>query len=1078
MFFDARCFVLSTSTLTSAFSRTMGAAAVALCFFLHFITKAAPSAKTRPIFSFLSLPFLQKKRLSKPLSKTRRKKKKRTEAAALSMSSTAAGASGPPPRSPHGTAAEKAGSSSPSSSIARRSRESLLGLLSLPRQQAAARAADSSDSDSSSSFFALCYADAGVAESLRSLGVDAEVLAREASVALLCDLEAGGGAGRGGGQEEVTTTAAKAVSTAAALWRGRCSFEPRACKQQDAGHLFVLISSSSSLGAAAEVLRAHAGWAISGGGVNSGGSSDNSNTRAATSKRPSSPKTTVLVSPALAHGPRALAALAVTLEDAAGLKRRSLSGGVGGGENRNAVSSSSSSASSTTTKVATAALLHQLRGCEWSLAGARPSWFVLPERGEAGELSKGAWPLVPGEVEEEESGRDAGGESSYSFPARAAAVAAAAAFSTAAALSAGAAFQAGLKLDPFVVGTSPASKAVAEAVLVGTRGEVSADSSSSLLARAAKAAAAAASSALLASSAATDGNLRRAALVLIDSRSFSAGAALHDDHPLSRALCCCCCSEEAGRGAGKGGRGTDGGGEFPRRRGGDVEVSVSKPSSSSCSSSLCPPSSVLDSDDPWVDSLACRRSADAALLLRKWLRETARSAGVPVPARGRAGSAPPAELKALVDALGAETKARVSSTGRRARALAGAYAEAASGEGSKRWEAAAEAEKRLLSLVSEEGHDEEGSSSAAAVSAVAEELVSAFRRCAAKENGGSSDSPVGTGAALADALLLSAVGASLARDVGSLSSSPTSSSPRSPSLSFSSLFGEKDASRIRGEALSSTLSVYEAAVRASSKEARRELASEVGWRPTKERRGGGGGESESAEPFSASSSLEAQVEGFVDSFLASAARAAAARRWLPAALRWKGGNRTSHLSPAAELLERILKREPLPEVGDAAAADDGGEEEEERDRDNSDDDDDGGPSLRSLLRGALASAAATSGVGGFSPPPPKLKTKTASAAAAATASSKRKQVSDYDDVVLFFVGGLSPADARTVAGAVAAAAASEEASAAATTGDDDDDEDKLWKKRNARLPPRVLFGGSRLLAPAEVYRELVGAGGG
>ena len=87
-------------------------------------------------------------------------------------------------------------------SIPARSRKSLLGLLSLPRQQAAARAAASGESDpaasSAASFFALCYADAGVAEALRSLGVDAEVLARDASVALLCDLEGEQGGGGGG----------------------------------------------------------------------------------------------------------------------------------------------------------------------------------------------------------------------------------------------------------------------------------------------------------------------------------------------------------------------------------------------------------------------------------------------------------------------------------------------------------------------------------------------------------------------------------------------------------------------------------------------------------------------------------------------------------------------------------------------------------------------------------------------------------------------------------------------------------------------------------------------------------------
>ena len=58
----------------------------------------------------------------------------------------------------------------PRSSIPARSRRSLLGLLSLPKQQAeAAAAARAGATDSSSSsFFALCYADAGVAEALRS----------------------------------------------------------------------------------------------------------------------------------------------------------------------------------------------------------------------------------------------------------------------------------------------------------------------------------------------------------------------------------------------------------------------------------------------------------------------------------------------------------------------------------------------------------------------------------------------------------------------------------------------------------------------------------------------------------------------------------------------------------------------------------------------------------------------------------------------------------------------------------------------------------------------------------------------
>jgi len=955
-------------------------------------------------------------------------------------------------------------------------------LLSLPRQQAAAKAkaeeegdeeeepGSSSSSSSSSSFFALCYADAGVSESLRSLGVDAEALASEASVALLCDLkeEEGGGEGKEGREEE----AMKAVSTAAALWRGRCGFQTSSKKQQQPGHLFVLLSSSGSLDAAAGMLRAHAGWAIGGGG-------DTKRTRKTSSS--SSSKTTILVSPALSYGPRALAALAASLEDAAGLKRRSLSGGGGGGGGSGGgIGGGGGGENSNSTNS-----LQQLRGCEWSLAGARPSWFVLPEKGEAAELSRSAWPLVPEEDEEEKEEQQQ--EPSSSSSSKAAAVAAAAAFSTAAALSAGAVFQAGMKLDPFVVGTSPAARSIAEAVIEARKGEAdSSSASSSLLARAAKAAAAAASS--LASSSATEGgHLRRAALVLVDARSFSAGAALHDDHPLSRALCCCL---DAGKGAGNEGS------DFPRRHGSDVEVSISSPSSISSSSSLfLPPSSLLDAADPWVDSLACRRSADAALLLRKWLREAARAAGVPVPARGRAGSAPPSELKSLVEALSAAARARVSRSGRRARALAWGYAEAAlSGE---RWERAAEAEKRLLGLLEEGGDDDENershnderahSAAAAAVSAVADELAAAFRCAASGENDSDAAAGTGTGAALADALLLAAVGASVVADLKLKSSSSSSCSSSSPT-SFSSLFGEEDAFRVRGEALAATLSAYEAAVRAS-KEVKRELAGEGGWRPTKEKKksAGTGGESES------NSSLAIQVERFVDSFLGAAARAAGARSWLPEALRTRkkkekqgDGEKAFSLSPAAEIVSHVLRREPVPGVGSgggqgeipAVSAGDDDDDDEHDNDDNErgqrneasdDDDDDGGPSLRSLLRGALAGAAAT----GFSTPPKVPRTTKSSTAAAP--SQQQLRIADYDDVVLFFVGGLSVADARAVAAAVVEA----EAGGSVGGGGDDDGGDDEHDNRGGRgrPAPRVVLGGSRLVGPGEVYRGMLGGVG-
>ena len=270
----------------------------------------------------------------------------------------------------------------------------------------------------------------------------------------------------------------------------------------------------------------------------------------------------------------------------------------------------------------------RLAGAEWAVAG-EAAFFALPTACGAATAAVTAWPFdTP--VDEEE-----GVEPSAS------ATTTAAARSVGTAIAAGAS-DAGWRIEPFALGASPAAAAVAAAVAENSGGGQS--------------------------------TAPRFAVVVIDARTATTDLAAPGDHPLDRAI-----------------------GLLPRA-GNDVVVCVDDCAGFVEDENPPPPSlaptlatilhaAPLADSGAWLDALLTRRSADARLLLRKWLREAARAGGRPPPPRGRAGPPTARDLAGLVASLGRGPPSAAAVTAR-ARALGAAGALGGLVEGAEAWDRA------------------------------------------------------------------------------------------------------------------------------------------------------------------------------------------------------------------------------------------------------------------------------------------------------------------------------------------------------------------------------------------------------
>ncbi|KAK9829698.1 hypothetical protein WJX72_007414 [[Myrmecia] bisecta] len=102
----------------------------------------------------------------------------------------------------------------------------------------------------------------------------------------------------------------------------------------------------------------------------------------------------------------------------------------------------------------------------------------------------------------------------------------------------------------------------------------------------------------------------------------------------------------------------------------------------------------------WMEFLISRQGKDAALFLRKWLREGVRKEGMQTKMRFKTGAASPAELQALAELLAASPQAVLNQG--TIMQIGFAAAAALQGAGAEKWDMLAKQEKQLL-LLSGEG---------------------------------------------------------------------------------------------------------------------------------------------------------------------------------------------------------------------------------------------------------------------------------------------------------------------------------------------------------------------------------------
>lgn len=648
-----------------------------------------------------------------------------------------------------------------------------------------------------------------------------------------------------------------------------------------------------------------------------------------------------------------------------------------------------------------------LRGLDLVPAlGGTGGAFVLPARGAAAALTRAAWGLggsaAAAATEEEEDARED--------------LAAAAAAATAAALVAGAATSFGLRLEPFAIGPSPAAAAVGAAV------------------------AAAAPSPLPPGAP----PLQTAALIILDGRATSTaagagggpggascggpsttacGTAAHGDHALDR-MVGCLARDGSAVAVGDGAR---------RPPSSLTPASVPGDENDASHPSLPLP---IDDGGAWGDALAARKAGDAGLLLRKWLREAARAAGVPVPPRGRAGAAPASELGALAAALAAGGPAsRLAS--RRARALGAGAAAAGTGLEASLWDAAREGEAGLEAAAEEGGLDALGAAAA-----------SALARAAASGADDGPDDPHTAAAPLRAALLLAAGAAARAADIADADAGAGGGGGGLASPTRRAAAAADGPPSAPPDALPDAVSrPMRAALADALLTARPAVLTGLGWVPPglvarlgaeAEARAAQAAPAASAPSFEAAA-LRLEVDDAVAPVMDALASVAAARRFLPPALRAGGSggqggggsgggglhsapptSSTPPPRPVAELAARLLARRPLP--GAAACA----------------------TSLRGLIAGRLGRlAGAVRGGGGEG---------------RQAAPTRGPDPAGPDTAVLFLLGGLCAADARAVAAAAA--------DAAVGGGEGAND------AASARPPPRVLVGGTEVLGPGDVYGRL------